>query len=351
MAIHLGRERAGWRGLVVAGACFILPAFAIVLACAWAYVRWGSLPAAQGLLYGVKPVMIAVVLQALSGLGRTATRTMAIAAVGALSLAAAALGVHELVVLLVAGLALGAQAWRRQGRRGVVATLAASLGTLAPRTRLGCDSRQHSGRSYRGGPSGRHCGHRGRHRGRRERRSGGRRRALRPRAALLLLPEGRLDPLRQRLRSPGVPSRRPRPALGLDDRGPVARRGGGRPGHTGPVFTTATFVGYVLGGVPGAVLATVGIFLPSFVFVALSGPLVPRLRRSAIASGFLDGVNVASIALMAVVTVQLGRAAIVDGPTLALAVAAAVLLIRFRVGSAWLVRGGCARGLAFSFLR
>ena len=119
----------------------------------------------------------------------------------------------------------------------------------------------------------------------------------------------------------------------------------------GPVFTTATFVGYVLGGVPGAVLATVGIFLPSFVFVALSGPLVPRLRRSAIASGFLDGVNVASIALMAVVTVQLARAAIVDGPTLALAVAAAVLLILFRVGSAWLVAAGALAGLAFSFLR
>ena len=119
----------------------------------------------------------------------------------------------------------------------------------------------------------------------------------------------------------------------------------------GPVFTTATFVGYVLGGVPGAVLATVGIFLPSFVFVALSGPLVPRLRRSAIASGFLDGVNVASIALMAVVTVQLARAAIVDVPTAMLALAAAVLLIRFRVGSAWLVVAGALAGLAFSFLR
>jgi len=119
----------------------------------------------------------------------------------------------------------------------------------------------------------------------------------------------------------------------------------------GPVFTTATFVGYVLGGVPGAVLATIGIFLPSFVFVALSGPLVPRLRGSAAASGFLDGVNAASIALMAVVTAQLARAAIVDVPTAALALVAAILLIRFRVSSAWLVPTGALVGLAVTALR
>jgi len=108
----------------------------------------------------------------------------------------------------------------------------------------------------------------------------------------------------------------------------------------GPVFTTATFIGYVLGGLPGAVLSTVGIFLPAFVFVALSGALVPRIRRSAVAGAFLDGVNVASIALMAVVTAQLARAAIVDVATAALGLASAVLLIRFRVNSAWLVLVG-----------
>jgi chromate transporter len=108
----------------------------------------------------------------------------------------------------------------------------------------------------------------------------------------------------------------------------------------GPVFTTATFVGYLLGGVTGAVVATCGIFLPAFVFVAASGPLVPKLRRSAVAGGFLDGVNVASIALMAVVTAQLARSAIVDAVTAVLALAAAVLLIRLRVNSAWLVLAG-----------
>jgi chromate transporter len=113
----------------------------------------------------------------------------------------------------------------------------------------------------------------------------------------------------------------------------------------GPVFTTATFIGYVLAGVPGALVATAGIFLPAFVFVAVSGPLVPRLRASPAAGAFLDGVNVASLALMAVVTAQLGRAAIVDIWTAVLGVAAAVLLLRFKTSSTWLVVGGAAVGL------
>ena len=113
----------------------------------------------------------------------------------------------------------------------------------------------------------------------------------------------------------------------------------------GPLFTTATFIGYVLGGVPGAIVATVGIFLPSFVLIAISGPLIPRLRRSPIAGAFLDGVNVASLALMAVVTWQLGRAAIFDVTTVLLAILSAILLMRFRINSAWLVLGGAAVGM------
>ena len=113
----------------------------------------------------------------------------------------------------------------------------------------------------------------------------------------------------------------------------------------GPVFTTATFVGYVLGGTRGALVATLGIFLPAFFFVAVSGPLVPRIRKSAIAGAFLDGVNVAALALMSVVTYQLGRAALVDVTTIVLAVISAVILFRFRVNSAWLVLGGAIIGL------
>ena len=116
----------------------------------------------------------------------------------------------------------------------------------------------------------------------------------------------------------------------------------------GPVFSTATFIGYVLGGVPGAVVATVGIFLPAFVLVAMSGPIIPRVRRSAVAGAFLDGVNVGSLALMAAVTWILARAAIVDISSVVLAVAGALLLLRFRVNSAWLVLGGALLGLAIT---
>ncbi len=115
----------------------------------------------------------------------------------------------------------------------------------------------------------------------------------------------------------------------------------------GPVFTTAAFIGYLVGRVPGALLATLAIFLPSFVLVALVYPIVPRLRRSPLTSEFLDGVNAAALGLMAAVTWQLGRAAIVDGLTLALAVLAGVLLLRVKVNSAWLVGGGAAVGLAY----
>jgi chromate transporter len=110
----------------------------------------------------------------------------------------------------------------------------------------------------------------------------------------------------------------------------------------GPLFTTATFIGYLLGGVPGAVLATIAIFLPAFVLVALSGPLVPRLRRSAIAATVLDGINVAALALMAVVSAQLARTAMVDWFTLAVAGLSAVLLLSYRVNSAWLILGSAA---------
>jgi len=112
----------------------------------------------------------------------------------------------------------------------------------------------------------------------------------------------------------------------------------------GPVFTTATFIGYLLAGPKGAAVATVGIFLPAFIFVAASGPLVSRIRRSPTAGAFLDGVNVASLALMFVVTYELGKAALIDLPALALFGISAVLLIRYRVSAAWLVPGGAIAG-------
>jgi chromate transporter len=312
MAIHLGHQRAGWRGLLVAGACFIAPAFAIVLACAWAYVRFGTLPAAGGLLYGIKPVVIAVVVQALWSLGRTAARTPALAAVGVLALAAAAAGVHELAVLFGAGALLAAAARLRSPHAGGVATalLPVASGPLAALTAAAAPT-----------PFG-----------------------LLPlfvfflKVGSVLFGSGYL--LLAFLRADLVDR------WGWLTEGQLLDAVAVGQVTPGPLFTTATFVGYVLAGTPGALVATAGIFLPAFVFVAVSGPLVPLLRKSPVAAGFLDGVNVAAVALMAAVTVQLARAALVDATTLSLAVASALLLIRFRVNSAWLVLAGGAIGIA-----
>jgi chromate transporter len=112
----------------------------------------------------------------------------------------------------------------------------------------------------------------------------------------------------------------------------------------GPVFTTATFIGYLLQGTPGALVATAGIFLPAFFFVAVSGPIIPRVRASPSAGAFLDGVNVASLALMTVVTWRLGQGALTDALGVGLAAVSAVLLLRYRVNSVWLILAGAAVG-------
>ena len=311
MAIHIGRARAGWRGLLVAGTSFIAPAFVIVLACAWVYVRFGARPVAAGVLYGVKPVIIAVVVQALWGLGRTAARTRAMGIVGFLSVIAAAVGVHELLVILGAGVLTGAATWARAAR------VPGSLAVLVPLAGLPVSAP----------------------------------------ATAAVVPFG-LTPLFLFFLKVGSVLFGSGYVLIAFLRADLVHRWGWLTegqlldavavGQVtpGPVLTTATFIGYVLGGLPGAVLATVGIFLPSFVFVALSGPLIPFLRRSAVAGAFLDGVNVASIGLMALVTAQLARAAVIDWPTALLAITGAILLIRFRVNSAWLVLAGALTGMA-----
>lgn len=307
MAIHVGHRRAGFPGLVVAGASFILPATAIVTAIAWAYVRWGRLPAAEGLLRGVKPVVIAVVAQALLGFGRTAVRSAPRALLVAGAAAAWAMGAHELAVLVASGVAFAAAAAVRRG--GVhAATLAPALPSLA------------AGAAAAG---------------------------VAPFTVSLLflvflkigsVLYGSGYVLLAFLRSDLVER------LGWLSESQLLDAVAVGQVTPGPVFTTATFIGYVLGGGAGAAAATAGIFLPAFVFVALSGPLVRRVRASPVAGAFLDGVNLASLALMAVVSWQLARSAVTDLATAALAVASAVLLFRFRVSSSWLVLGGAAVG-------
>lgn len=313
MAIHIGHRRAGWAGLLVAGGCFVLPATVIVTAIAWAYVQFGKLPRAEALLDGVKPVIIAVVVQALWGLGRSALKTRPLAALAVVAAAASFLGGNELVILFGAGLlvALVRSIIRRKPLGGGSSLLAAV--PVLPLAGAGPAVAAAS-------PFG-----------------------LWP-MFLFFLKVGSV------LYGSGYVLLAFLRADLVDrwhwlDEGQLLDAIAVGQFTPGPVFTTATFIGYLLAGLPGASLATVGIFLPAFFFVAISGPLVPRIRRSPTAGAFLDGVNVASLALMAVVTWQLGRVALTDWLTVALAVASAALLFRFRLNSAWLVAGGAAVGL------
>lgn len=316
MAIHIGHQRAGWAGLVVAGACFIVPASLITLALAWAYVRFGTRPQAGALLYGVKPVIIAIVVQALWSLTRAAVKSTPLAVVALLAVAASAVGANEVVVLIAAGLlavavhAIGTGALSRPF--GLAAWAAPSTAVTHVATGVAAEAMLVAPFSLT---------------------------ALLfffLKVGAILFGSGYV--LLAFLRADLVEHWRWLTDGQLLD---AVAMGQITPG---PVFSTATFIGYLLAGVPGALVATVGIFLPAFVFVAISGPLVRRLRRSPAAGAFLDGVNVGSLALMAAVTVTLGRAAIVDVTTALLAAAGAVLLLRWRVNSVWLVLGGALIG-------
>ncbi len=311
LAIFIGYEQAGWRGLLVAGGCFILPAALMTGALAWAYVRFGGLPRTAGVLYGVKPVVIAVVAQALWGLFPKAVKSRWLGVLGALACVAAALDVDPIAVLLGAG-AVAALAHRAQRGGGApTAALLPGLGSLwggAPAA-AGAATPAGLGMLFltflKIGAVVFGSGY----------------------VLLAFLRADLVDRLHWLTESQLVD------AVAVGQVTP------------GPVFTTATFIGYLVGRAPGAVVATVGIFLPGFAFVAAIRPIVSRVRRSAAAGAFLDGVNVAALALMAVVTVQLARAAIVDALTIALAVASAVLLLRFRVRSTWLLLGAALVGL------
>ncbi len=312
MVMHTGQLRAGWRGLIVAGVCFILPAALIVLGLAWAYVRYGATPEAEWLLYGIKPVIIAVVVQALWGLLRTAVKGPLLAVVGVGALTLYLLGANELVVLfggalLVFAIELGQRRWRPPVT-GVLSLVAVPLPSLPALLAPAASSVSlvtlfllflKIGSVLYG-------------------------------SGYVLLAFLRNDFV---VRYGWLTDQQLLDAVAIGQFTP------------GPVFTTATFVGYVVAGFPGAVLATIGIFLPSFLFVAALHPLVPRLRRQAWTAALLDGVNVAALGLMAAVAWQLGREAIIDGLTLLLAVAAALLLIRYRINSAWLVLAGGLIGL------
>jgi chromate transporter len=316
MAIHVGRVRAGLPGLLVAGASFILPSAVMVAALAWAYVRFGSLPEVTGIMYGVKPIVIALIVQAVFKLAKTAVKSTWLVAVGALAALATALGVDQLAVLAGGGLLTGIIYWLRSGKRSSSVATFFTEGTALTGTAAG---------SIVAAPFSLTA------------------------LFLVFLKIGAIlfgggYVLVALIRSNLVAHLgwiNERQLLDAVAMGQVT---------PGPISTTATFIGFLLAGIPGAVIATIAVFLPAFFFVAISGPLVPRLRHSPLAGAVLDGVNVAALALIAVVTWQLFRAAVVDWATLVLAGLSLFLLLRNRINSVWLVLGGAAIGAAATWL-
>ncbi len=311
VAIHVGYRRAGWRGLMIAGLCFILPAALMVTAIAWAYAQFRRLPEVDGALYGIKAVVIAVVGQALIVFAGTAIKSRWLLALGVAAVVANVFGASPVIVLLVAGIAnVGVRVIARPNG-GTAALLwpgalgaSAAFATQTPLANLFLVFLKIGSVVFGSG--------------------------------YVLLTFLRAD-LVERTHWITEPQLLDAVAVGQFT--------------PGPVFTTATFIGYLVAGLPGALVATVGIFLPSFLLVAVSGPLIPRLRRSYAAGAFLDGINVASLALMAVVALELGRAAIIDAPTAILAIASAAALLRWRVNSTWLVFAGAAVGAVVQWAR
>ncbi len=308
MAIHLGYKRGGLPGLLLAGSCFILPACLIVGAIAWGYVRYGDTPQVGWLMYGVSPVIIAIVAHALWKLGKSAVKGPLSALIGALVAGLALAGWNELGLLALGGVVMvGA----RLGRPGIAAGMLAALGAGGTLFAQGAATIAVP--------------------------------VTLTRLTLFFLKVGSI------LFGSGY-------VLLAFLRADLTDRWGWLTDQQlidavtvgqvtpGPVFTTATFIGYLLGGWAGATLATIGIFTPGFLFVAISQPLLPRLRDSATTGALLDGVVVASLGLMASVTWHLGRSAIVDVPTVGLTVVAAAILLTLRPNSSWLVLGGGAAG-------
>jgi chromate transporter len=305
VAMALGFARARWVGLGIAGACFILPASLATLGLAWAYVHYGHMPQAEGLLYGTKPVMVAIVVQAIWRLGRLALRGWLLLLFGLACFAAAMAGAPPIALLLMAGgvavVAAGGGRLRLRGAHGFAvlpaAGVAAPVGTvgLVPLVltflKLGVVV---FGSGY---------------------------------VLLAFLQRDLVDRLHWVTQ-----------AQLLD----AVTAGQLTPG---PLFATSTFLGYLLHGYAGAAAATVAIFAPSFLMAGAVGAFAGQIRQSKLAAAFLDGVNAAAVALMAVVALALGRATLVDAWTWALAILSVVALVRFRLNATWLIVGGAVVGI------
>lgn len=312
LAIYLGFDRARWRGLLAAGVCFILPAALMVTALAWAYLRFGDRPEVEGLLYGIVPVVIAIIAFALFGLVRTVIRNVWLGLLAVVALAAYLLGVNELVIL-AAGAALAVAAHvagkARPSARAMLPLLTAGGQPLFTDPTAGQLAQLFLTMLKIG--------------------------AVLYGSGYVLLAFLRGDFVE---RLGWITEQQLLDAVSIGQVTP------------GPVFTTATFVGYLVAGPLGAFLATVAIFAPSFIFVGLLTRLADWLRSAGWSAALLDGVNAAALALMAGVSGQLAVTAIVDPITAAIAVVTLILLWRTRLNSAWYVAAGALIGLGHAFL-
>ena len=323
LAIYLGYLRAGWPGLVLAGVCFIGPAMLIVLAISWAYVTYGTLPQVGWLFYGIQPVVIAIIAQALWNLGRTILKGFWPLALAALVLVLYLLGVNVLLLLFGGALLFGLLRWVA-GRR---ISPPSSMSLLLPFSWKGLRTTWQTVMAVVG--------------------IGTLARAASISLLVLFLTFLKLGAvvygsgytLLAFLRADLVQQLHWLTDKQLLDAVSIGQL------TPGPVFTTATFIGYILAGLPGALLATLGIFLPSFIFIPLIQPVASRLRRSPWTAALLDGVNISAIALMTGVLLQLGQHALTDVLTWVLALVALGILLRFKLNSVWLILAGAVLGL------
>ena len=306
LAIYLGYRRVGWMGLILGGVCFVLPAMLIVMALSWVYVHYGTTPLASGILYGIMPVVMAIIAQALWGLGRRAVKNWLTGAVGIGVVILYMLGANILIILLLAGLIvmIGENLSRIKNvpMTGILLPLAGLnlLTTSTPfnLTLLFLNFLKIGATLYGSG--------------------------------YVLLAYLRADLV---LNLGWLTDKQLLDAVAIGQITP------------GPVFTTATFIGYLLGGFSGSIIATLGIFLPSFFFVAIVGLFIKQIRNSPWASSFLDGVNAASLGLMLAVSIQLASAALIDPVTISVALICLIILVRFQTNSTWLIAGGALIGL------
>lgn len=311
MAIHIGRERAGWKGLVVAGLCFILPAVVITGFFAWLYKRYGQLPQIQAFIYGIKPAIIAIILAAVYPLAKKSLKTVELGMIGLTALALSLFGFNEIYIMAGAGLlALILTAIRSKSNVTINGFFPGILLQVS-NTTLFSVSNLHLFFIF-----------------------------LKIGAVLYGSGYVLFAFLDTELVAKGILSRQQ-----LIDAIAVGQF------TPGPVFSAVTFIGYQVNDLPGAIVATIGVFLPSFIFVALLNPMVKKMRNSKLFSAFLDAVNIASVAMIVAVCYKMGNETITDWRTILIAVLSIALTFGFRkINSALIVLGGSLLGYLLTLI-